>query len=177
MFGPAIFSHAQCTRMAMWSDFSRQFAVMWTPKFIHRFVVLCSVVSDVMCNLFFLFLRRPSGNLFDSSITFCCWYIVQFVLAGALNAHNKLEKEHDGCRSLRGQSGVSFSRVLAEVLKNWLSIQHGGIFRAAELRSEILTAWKYKNLKTISSAHCRGRQPRAWRVEGHRDRLRIRISG
>jgi hypothetical protein len=37
-----------------------------------------------------------------------------FVLAGALNAHNK----HDGCRSLRWQSGVSFSRVLAEVLKN-----------------------------------------------------------
>jgi hypothetical protein len=57
---------------------------------------------------------------------------------GALNAHNKLEKEHDGCRSLRGQSGVSFSRVLAEVLKNCLSIQHGGIFSFAELRSEIL---------------------------------------
>lgn len=84
--------------------------------------------------------RRSAGFTNEERESFGTNFLSKgFVLAGALNAHNKLEKEHDGCRSLRGQSGVSFSRVLAEVLKNWLSIQHGGIFRFAELRSEILT--------------------------------------
>jgi hypothetical protein len=54
--------------------------------------------------------RRSAGFTNEERKSFGTNFLSKgFVLAGALNAHNK----HDGCRSLRGQLGVSFSRVLA----------------------------------------------------------------
>ena len=103
-----------------------------------------------MCNLS-LFLRRATGNVIDSFITFCCWCIVQFVLAGALNAP-KLNKRNMMATEVcvRNQCFSSLW-VLAEALKSCssllfgtivqtpdLSVQHGGIFSVAELPSEIL---------------------------------------
>ena len=40
IFRPGIFSCAQIIVMKTSSDFSRQFVVIWTPKFIHWFVVV-----------------------------------------------------------------------------------------------------------------------------------------
>lgn len=54
IFRPGIFSCAQIIVMKTSSDFSRQFVVIWTPKFIHWFVVVYTR-GDVQS--FFVFVR------------------------------------------------------------------------------------------------------------------------
>ena len=84
-----------------------------------------------MCNLSLVL--RASGNVIDSFITYCCWCIVQFVLAGALSAPKLNKKKHDGHGSLRAQSVLFFSRVLVEGLKNCFSLLFDTIVRLQSL--------------------------------------------